>query len=89
VAVWSSGNRAFGCDGCFAFWKIAEAVSLDECAVSALSAAIGTALSESQRKEVRSAVSQLVEMIAVEEQEIQYWRTEANENVVQLPAHQS
>lgn len=88
VAVWSSGNRAFGCDDCFAFWKIAEAVSLDRCPESELSAGIGEALSELQRKEVRKAVSQLVEMIAVEEQEIQDWRTEGNENVVELPAHQ-
>ena len=89
VAIWTSGNRAFGCDDCFTFWKIAEAVSFGRCPVSELSAEIGAALNESQRKEVRRAVSQLVEMIAVEEQEIQDWRTERNENVVELPAHQA
>ena len=88
VAVWTSGNRIFGCDDCFAFCKIAEAVSFGQCPVSELSAEIGAALGESQRKEVRKAVSQLVEMIAVEEQEIQDWRTEGNENVVEIPAQQ-
>jgi hypothetical protein len=88
IAVWTSGNRAFGCDGCFAFWKIAEALSFARCPVSELSMTIGADLNEAQKEEVRNTVSQLVEVIAVEEQEIQDWRTEGNENVVELPAHQ-
>jgi hypothetical protein len=89
IAVWTSGNRAFGCDDSSAFWKIAEAVSLGRCPRSGLSTKTGAALNESERKEVNSAVSQLVELIAVEEQEIQDWRTERNEDVVELPARQS
>jgi hypothetical protein len=89
VTVWTSGNRVFGCEGCFGFWKIAEAVSLGECPVSRFTAAIGASLDDSQREEVRRAVAKLNEVVALEEREIQDWRTEGNENVVELPAHQS
>jgi hypothetical protein len=87
VTVWTSGNRVFGCEGCFGFWQIAEAVSLGECPVSTVAAAIGAALDESQREEVGKAIAKLNEVIALEEQEIEDWRTEGNENVVELPAH--
>jgi hypothetical protein len=88
VGAWTSGNRVFSCEGCFAFWKIAEAVSLGECPVARLCSAIGTDLDAERREEVGKVVERLKEVIAIEEQEIEDWRTEPNDNVVELPAHQ-
>jgi len=89
VGAWTSGNRVFSCEGCFALWKIAEAMSLDECPSVRLGAAIGTDLDEEQKEEVGEVVAKLNETIAIEEQEIEDWSTEKNENVVELPARQS
>jgi hypothetical protein len=89
VGAWTSGNRVFSCEGCFTLWKIAEAMSLGECPRARLSAAVGTDLNVEQNKEVGEVVAKLNETIATEEQEIENWRTEGNENVVELPAHQS
>ena len=50
---------------------------------------MGVHLDRQQREEVAQAVAKLNETIAIEEQEIEDWRTEANGNVVELPAHES
>jgi hypothetical protein len=88
VGAWTSGNRVFSCEGCFAFWNIAEAMSLGECPVARLCSAIGTDLDAQQREEVGKVVKRLKEIIVIEEQEIEDWRTERNDNVVELPARQ-
>ena len=75
VTVWTSGNRVFNCDGCFALSNIVEAMSMDDCVVSRLAAAIGESLLEAQREEVRKTVGQLSSVIALEQQEIEDWRT--------------
>jgi Probable N6-adenine methyltransferase len=89
AAVWTSGNRIFGCEGTLALWKIAEAMSLGECAVSSVARAVVWELDESEKAEIRNAVRELTEVIALEETEIKNWRTRENENVVELPPQRS
>lgn len=89
VAVWTSGNRIFDCKGCFVLSNIMEAMSMGDCVFSRLAAVIGEPLDEAQREEVRNAIAQLSGVIALEQEEIEDWRTLGNDDMVELPAHQS
>lgn len=88
VTVWTSGNRVFDCKGCFALSNIVEAMSMGDCVVSRLAVSIGEPLHEAQREEIRKTVEQLSGVIALEQQEIEDWRTLRNDDMVELAAHQ-
>lgn len=84
VAVWTSGNRVFACEGTCILGIIAQAFAENRCAVTAVASVTGGKLSEKQRAEVERTITELSELVAIEEKEIEDWGNRQNDGVVKL-----
>jgi hypothetical protein len=89
VGAWTSGNRVFHCNAPYVLTIVAESLAARRCAVSSVASRLGANLTIGQKREVERVASVLADVVAIEEKEIADWRNERNENMVELPSHES
>jgi len=84
VAVWTSGNRVFGCEGTQILGTITQAVISESCAESEVQRLLTVPLDDGQTEEIERTVVEIRNLIAIEQQEITDWGTRQNDGVVKL-----
>jgi hypothetical protein len=84
VAVWTSGNRVFGCEGTRILGIITQAVISGGCAESDVQRFLKIPLEERQTEEIERTVVGIKDLIAIEQREITDWGTRQNDGVVKL-----
>lgn len=84
VAVWTSGNRVFGCEGTQILGIITQAVISGKCAESEVQRLLRVPLDDGQTEEIERTIVEIKDLIAIEQQEITDWGTRQNDGVVKL-----
>lgn len=84
VAVWTSGNRVFGCEGTRILGIITQAVISGGCAEYEVHRLLGLPLNDGRTEEIERTVVRIKDLIAIEQQEITDWGTRRNDGVVKL-----
>jgi hypothetical protein len=84
VAVWTSGNRVFGCEGTQILGIITQAVISGNCVESEVQRLLRISLNDRQTEEIKRTVVGVKDLIAIEQQEITDWGTRRNDGVVKL-----